>query len=141
MSSKGNVASVKNVSKTRFTMEKEVSKTFEKSGAYFTIERNGQAKEYISDKICVKLTVYIPAVKGYIKDKLQFGDRCELMNDYLNSSWGYTLNDEYRVREVLYYGNRWADAFKEAKIYATLELSKLEMMLDNREIALKKAEY
>ena len=139
--SKGRFASAKNVSKTRFTTEKEKSKIFEKSGAFFTIERNGQDKEYHSDEVCVKLTVFIPAANNYIKDKLQFCRRCEVMNDYLDSTWGRTYEKEYRIKETLFYGKRWADVFAEARTYATTELSKLEKMLIDREAALKNAEY
>lgn len=127
----------------RFTTEKETSKPFERSRAFFEIERAGQQVINESDEVKVELTIYIPAVDFRIKDELRFSNRCEIMDHPLYYDWGLEsiINSDFRVRIKSFFGTKWVDVFEEARKYATSEINKLEKMLENRENALKNAEY
>lgn len=119
------------------------SKAFNKSNAFYTIERNGQEDPAEGDRVCVKLRIYLPCQEGSddIKKDIRFIRRVLILDTPIYSNWG-DYNDDERCRFMtkVFLAETWREAFVEAKNYAEQEIEKLEEAIIKREEALQKAE-
>ena len=118
------------------------SKAFNKSDAFYTIERNGQEDPADGDRVCVKLRIYLQCEdgSGSIKKDLRFDRRVLMLGIPLWSNWGNYNDEGFRQMEKLFLAETWREAFIEAKDYAEQEIEKLEEAIRNREEALQRAE-
>ena len=118
------------------------SKAFNKSNAFYTIERNGQEDPAKGDRVCVKLRIYLPAQEDHeIKKDLRFDRRALVLGIPVWRNWGtYSCDEESRFIEITFLAETWREAFVEAKDYAEQEIEKLEEAIRNREEALQRAE-
>ena len=122
------------------------SKAFNKSNAFYTIEKDGQEDPAKGDRVCVKLRIYLPSCQdacqdGGIKKDLRFDRRVLIMDIPVWRNWGYYSDDERcRFQEYKFLAETWREAFVEAKNYAEYEIERLEKAIIKREEALQKAE-
>ena len=119
------------------------SKAFNKSNAFYTIDRAGQEDPAKGDRVKVVLRVYLPCEEGVsdIKKDLRFDRRVLILGIPIWSNWGYYSDDVgFRQMEKVFLAETWREAFVEAKDYAEQEIEKLEEAIRNREEALQRAE-
>jgi hypothetical protein len=119
------------------------SKAFNKSNAFYTIERAGQEDPAKGDRVCVKLRLYLPCEEGVsdLKKDIRFDRRSYMLGIPLWWNWGgYNDDERCRFMEKVFLAETWREAFVEAKEYAEQEIEKLEEAIRNREEALQKAE-
>jgi len=119
------------------------SKAFNKSNAFYTIERNGQEDPAKGDRVCVKLKIYLPCQDGSddIKEDIRFLRRVLILDTYIYLNWGnYNDDERCRFQTKVFLAETWREAFVEAKNYAEQEIEKLEEAIIKREEALQIAE-
>lgn len=127
--------------KSRFTTRKIESEKSAVSGAYYTVERDGQEEPDEGDRILVKCTIHLPASNGHIDKSLHFFKRATIMDSFLCHSWGDKIVPNYLSRSVNFINKKWRDAFLNAAQYAQEEIQKLDDALIARAKALEDAEY
>lgn len=112
--------------------------------ARIILERAGQANPSYSDEVMVRALILLPTEEGKpsLHSDIQFGDRVEIAGDTLHNLWGdlYEVLTEYRYGLNYFTSTKWADAFEKAEDWATTEVQKLIVALENRRKALQNAE-
>lgn len=108
--------------------------------AAIIIVRNGQRPANKSDEVTVKATLSLPKNEyNQLDERISFGDRLQIMDRELYSSWGLD-NGKNRCRETYFYGSSWAKLFTEAQEYLFSEVAKIKKALTARQKALQDAE-
>lgn len=118
---------------------------FERSRAFYVIERNGQQPPDQGDFVQCVAQIFLPAESNpsfhhpVISAPIKFGSRLAIADEHLNAYWGIDRGD-YRMRTREFAAPTWREAFQQAENWAISELEKLEQALEAREEALRKAE-
>lgn len=121
-------------------IEKIESKKFELSGAYYVVERVGQLDPKDGNDVVAQVTIFLPATGGSINPELRFGCRVQILEEKLDSHWGYVSSSSFRTRTDKINGERWSAVFERAAEIAEKEIMKLEDALRVRAQALLDAE-
>lgn len=117
------------------------------SGAYYTVDRDGQQSPAKGDNVLVRLRIFLANSPFVSEDQvrnlrgdLKFDHRLEFCDEWLDNSWGSSGYGDFRYEEYNFSATKWSVAFDLATKYAEDEILKLETALAIRAMALIDAE-
>ena len=95
-----------------------------------------QARADVSDEVRASLRFWLPGEKFstvYIRETLRFGERLSILTQKMEATWGLENKDKtHRYIEMLYKGNTWLEALKNACTAGYEELDKLRKAMQAR---------
>lgn len=107
----------------------------------YVIERAGQEQSCVGDRVIVKGTLHLPTSECLLIEKINFGDRVNILGEYMYSRWGtYNNNSNSRCITIRKVGVRWNVLFTEMEEQLTAEIQKLSDAVSAREKVLNDAE-
>ena len=125
------------------TLKKELEVALnDELSAKIIIERAGQDYASSSDDVRVLGTICLPVQQyDYLKSSLEFGNRCSVLGESLNSTWGYYSEElKMRTKKHMITGTSFAEMFISMEHYLKSELVELITMLELRAETLRNAE-